>query len=99
MRIAQTSDDFEWDDKEESWYDDEVINIDYNHSSYDLMCIERIRLNPPNFNIIDGRMVIVGKQLEVGASKYLQRYQTLSKEIQEFWSFQEFYEYEIGILS
>ena len=92
MRLAPTSDDFEWDDEEASFYDDKVINVDDKDSSYDIMCIESIRLNPPELNIVDGIMVIGGKALEVDASEYLRRYQTLSKEIQEFLSFQEFYE-------
>ena len=98
MILAPASDDFEWDDEEASYYDDEVINVDDNESSCDIMCIERKRLNPLEFNIVDGRVVIGGKALEVDASEYLRRYQTLGKEIQELLCFQEFYEYDIGIL-
>ena len=43
-------------------------------------------------------MVIGRKALEVDASEYFRRYQTLSKYIQEFLYFREFCEYDIGIL-
>ena len=81
MRLAPTSDDFEWDDEEASYYDDEVTNFDDNDSSYEIMWIQRKRLNPLEFNIVDDIIVIGGKILEVDAYKYLWRYQTLSKEI------------------
>ena len=98
MRLALASDDFEWDDDDASYYDDDVTNFYDNDSPYDIMCIESIRLNPPELNIVDGIMVIGGKALEVDASEYLRRYQTLSKDIQWFLSFWELWEYEIGIL-
>ena len=71
MILAPASDDFEWDDEDASYYDDEVTNFGDNESSYDIMCIESRRLNPPQFGIVDGRMVVEGKELEDDASKYL----------------------------
>ena len=87
MRLALASDDFEWDDEEEYYYDDNFIYDYDSESSCDNVCIERIRPNPPNFSNVDGRVVIGGKELEVDASEYLQRYQTLSKDIHEFLYF------------
>ena len=98
MRLALANDDFEWDDEETSYYDDDFINVDDNDSSYEFMCIESRILNPPNFIIVDGRMVIRGKELEIYAFEYLGRYLTLRKEIQGFLSFWVFREYDIGIL-
>ena len=57
MRLAPTSDDFEWDDEEASNYDDD------NEYSCDNVCIERRRTNPPEFNIVDCRVVTRGKAL------------------------------------
>ena len=93
MRLALANDDFEWDDEEASYYDDEVINVDDNESSCANLCIERKIPNPIEFNIVDARVVIGGKELEVDAYEYLQRYQTLSKDIQEIFYFHEIYEY------
>ena len=87
MRLSPASDDFEWGDEEALYYDDEVTNFDDNDSSYDIMWIQRKRLNPLEFNIVDDIMVIGGNILEVDAYKYLWRYQTLSKEIQELLCF------------
>ena len=75
MRLAPASDYFEWDYEEASYYDDD------NESSCENVCIEIRRPNPPYFSIVDGRVIIRGKALEVDASKCLRRYQTLSKEI------------------
>ena len=68
MRLALASDDFEWDDEEEYYYDDNVLYVydseyscDNSEYSCDNVCIERIRPNPPKFNIVDGRVVIGGK--------------------------------------
>ena len=90
MRLAPTSEYFEWDDEEESYYDDDVTNVDDNDFSYEVMCIYLIRISPLEFKIFDGIMVIGGKALEVDAYEYLRRDKKLSKEIQEFLSYWEF---------
>ena len=57
MRLAPSSDDFEWDDEASSYSNDDVIYIDDDESSYDNVWIENIRLNPPNSSVVDGQVI------------------------------------------
>ena len=71
MILAPSSDDFKWDDEEASYYDDNVIYVEDDDSLCDIVCIEKIRPNPLQFSVIDGRVVSRRNPLEVDPSEYL----------------------------
>ena len=71
MRLAPTSDDFESDDEEASYYDDNVIYVEDDKFSCETMCINNIKTNILYFSVVDGKVLFGGKALEFDPSEYL----------------------------